>query len=105
MSFVNVGPNHLFRVNGDIESWVRLCSVCLMVKKTSPGLEFGSVWWLIMVVYGMVVLLVVCNLVVYCVVVLLVARELPAAITGNHLGSPIDFGAIFWKIFLEEKNR
>ncbi len=54
-----------------------------------------------MVVYGVVVLLVVCNVVVYSVVVLLVVRELPAAITGSLVGSLIEFGAIFflWGMF------
>ncbi len=52
----------------------------------------------------MVVLLVVCNAVVYSMVVLLVAKELMAAITGSRMGSRIDFGAIFGKIFMEEKN-
>ncbi len=87
---LHAGPNHLLRVSWDKESQVRLCSVHLMVKKTSPGLEFGSVWWSIMVVYS--------------VAVLLVLWGLTAAITGSCVGSPIDFGAIFWKIFLEEKN-
>jgi hypothetical protein len=39
----------------------------------------------------MVVLMVVCNAVVYSTVVLLVVRELMAAITGSHMGSLIDF--------------
>jgi len=43
-------------------------------------------------------------MVVYSVVVLLVVRELQPAITGNRVGSPIGFRAIFWKMFLEEKN-
>jgi hypothetical protein len=39
--------------------------------------------------------------VVYSVVVLLVVRELPAAITGSFVGSLIEFGAIFflWGMF------
>ncbi len=48
-----------------------------------------------MVVIGVVILLVVCKVVVLSMAVLLVVRELPAAITGNGVGSPIDFGAIF----------
>jgi len=51
-----------------------------------------------------VVLLVVCNAVVYSVVVLLVVRELTAAITGSRMGFLIDFGAILGKIFMEEKD-
>ncbi len=38
--FVKVGPNHLFGVNWDIESRVRLCSVRLLVKKCG-----GLLWW------------------------------------------------------------
>ncbi len=40
-------------------------------------------------------------MVVYSVVVLLVVRELPAAITGSFVGSLIEFGAIFflWGMF------
>jgi hypothetical protein len=49
------------------------------------------------VIYSVVVLLVVCNVVVHSVVVLLVVRELSAAITGSRLGSQIYFGAIFSK--------
>ncbi len=36
-------------------------------------------------------------------VVLLVLRELWAAITGSHVGSPIDFGANFGKFSLRRK--
>jgi hypothetical protein len=43
------------------------------------------------------VLLVVCNMVIYSVVVLLVVRELTAAITFSCVGSAIDFGAFFEK--------
>jgi hypothetical protein len=64
----------------------------MMVKKTSPGPEFGSVWWPIVVVYGVVV----CNVVFYSKVVLLVVRDLPATITGSLVGSLIKFGAIFF---------
>ncbi len=39
---LNVGPNHLFGINWDKESWVRLCSVCLMVMKKKQSLS--GVW-------------------------------------------------------------
>jgi hypothetical protein len=69
-----VAPNHLFRVNWDIESQVRLCSVRAMVEKNKSG---SGVWvslvaWPMVVVHSVVVLLVVCNMVVNSVVVLLV---------------------------------
>ena len=56
-----------------------------------------------LVVYGVVVLMVVCNAVVYSVVVLLVVRELLAAITGSRMGSSIGFGAIFGKFSWRRK--
>jgi hypothetical protein len=90
------GPQLPLRVNWDIESWVKTVLCLLKGKKTSPGLEFGSVWWPIVVVYGVVALLVVCNVVFYSMVVLLVVRELPATITGSLVGSLIEFGAIFF---------
>jgi hypothetical protein len=45
--------------------------------------------------------MVVGNVVVYSMVVLLGARDLTAAITGSHMGTTIDFGAILGEIFLE----
>ncbi len=76
-----------------------LCPLDCKKSKTNPGLEFGPVWWPIVVFYGMVILLMVCNMVVYSVVVLLVVGELPAAITGSHTWSRIYFRTIFGKIF------
>jgi hypothetical protein len=72
----------------------------LIVKKAKQILvwslgQFGG----LSLFYGMVILLMVCNMVVYSVVVLLVVGELPAAITGSHMGSRIDFRTIFGKIF------
>ncbi len=45
----------------------------------------------------------VCNMVVYSVAVLLVVRELMAAITRSRVGSPIDFRAIFAKFSRRSK--
>jgi hypothetical protein len=51
----------------------------------------------------MVVLLVVCNMMVYSLVVLLVVRELTAAITGSQVGYPIDFRGIFGRFSWRRK--
>ncbi len=51
----------------------------------------------------MVVLLVVCDVVIYSMVVLLVVKELTAAITGSCVGSPIDFGALLGKFSWRRK--
>ncbi len=64
-----------------------------MVKKNKSWFRV----WVSLVVYSVVFLLVACNVLVYNVVVLLVVRELTAAITGSRVGSPFDFGAIFGK--------
>ncbi len=84
----------------NIESWVRLYSICNWgSEKTTvrrPGVYCMKVWSMVVLLLkrelnSLLLCLLVCNLEVYCVLVLLVVMEWTATITGDHMVLFLDF--------------